>query len=317
MGDGDFSPQAREGKRMITVFGSINLDLVTRVAKLPRPGETVYGSDIAQFPGGKGANQALAACRAGADVRLVGAVGGDDFAALALTELRAAGVDLSAVEARGETTGVAVITVDEAGENTIILSPGANLRGDAAQIAQAELGTGDSLMLQMEVTEAESFAAARAAKAAGARVILSLAPFVPLPREAFADISILLVNETEAGDLAAHYGMSGSEPDVTVRTLAAELGLTVVATLGPEGAVASDGDETFRVSSLKIEPVDTTGAGDTFAGVLAAGLDAGAPLEAAMAQAAVAGALACTREGAQPSFPHASEIERALRDLAS
>ncbi len=302
---------------MITVFGSINLDLVTRVAKLPRPGETVHGSDIAQFPGGKGANQALAARRAGAEVRLVGAVGGDDFATLALSELRAAGVDLSAVEVRGETTGVAVITVDEAGENTIILSPGANLRGESAQLGQAGIGPNDSLMLQMEVTEAETFAAARAARSAGARVILSLAPFVPLSREAFSDISILLVNETEAADLAAHHGLSGSSQSETLKALAADLGVTVVTTLGPEGAAASDGEAVLRVPSLKVEPVDTTGAGDTFAGVLAAGLDAGADLEAAMARAAVAGALACTREGAQPSFPQASEIDQALSALKS
>lgn len=302
---------------MITVFGSINLDLVTRVAKLPRPGETVHGSDIAQFPGGKGANQALAARRAGAEVRLVGAVGGDDFATLALSELRAAGVDLSAVEVRGTTTGVAVITVDEAGENTIILSPGANLRGESAQLGQAGIGPNDSLMLQMEVTEAETFAAARAARSAGARVILSLAPFVPLSREAFSDISILLVNETEAADLAAHHGLSGSSQSETLKALAADLGVTVVTTLGPEGAAASDGEAVLRVPSLKVEPVDTTGAGDTFAGVLAAGLDAGADLEAAMARAAVAGALACTREGAQPSFPQASEIDQALSALKS
>ena len=297
---------------MITVFGSINLDLVTRVAKLPRPGETVYGSDIAQFPGGKGANQALAARRAGAEVRMAGAVGSDDFSTLALSELAAAGVDLSAVEARGETTGVAVITVDEAGENTIILSPGANLRSDAAQISMAALGPGDILMLQMEVTESETFAAAHAAKTAGARVILSLAPFVPLARQAFADISMLLVNETEAADLAGHYGLKEAGHGETVRALAATLGLTVVATLGPAGAAASDGSELISVSSLEVEPVDTTGAGDTFAGVLAAGLDNGADLEPAMHRAAIAGALACTREGAQPSFPKAAEIDQAL-----
>ncbi len=306
-----------KGTCMITVFGSINLDLVTRVAKLPRPGETVHGSDIAQFPGGKGANQALAARRAGAEVCMVGAVGSDDFATLALSELRTAAVDLDAVEVRGETSGVAVITVDEAGENTIILSPGANLRGEASQIAQAGLGPGDSLMLQMEVTETETFAAARAAKAAGARVILSLAPFVPLAKEAFADISMLLVNETEAGDLAAQLGIGGEGQEATIKALASDLSLTVVATLGAEGAIASDGAQVLRVPSLKVEPVDTTGAGDTFAGVLAAGLDAGADLQAAMARAAVAGALACTREGAQPSFPQAAEIDAAVGALAS
>jgi ribokinase len=298
---------------MITVFGSINLDLVTRVSRLPRPGETVHGSDIAQFPGGKGANQALAARRAGAQVRLVGAVGGDDFAALALSELRRAAVDLAKVEERGETTGVAVITVEEGGENTIVLSPGANLRCDAGQLSTVTVGPGDTLMLQMEINQDETFAAARRARAAGARVMLSLAPFAPLARGALADVSLLLMNETEAADLAAHYGLAPTGHAGTVQALAGALKLTVVATLGPEGAVASDGGETMiRVSSPPVEPVDTTGAGDTFAGVLAAGLDAGDDLETALRRAAVAGALACTRAGAQPSFPERSEIERAL-----
>ncbi len=298
---------------MITVFGSINLDLVTRVAQLPRPGETVHGSDIAQYPGGKGANQALAARRAGADVRMVGAVGNDDFATQALTELRVAEVDLKAVEARGDTTGVAVITVDEAAENTIILSPGANLRCDATQIPAEALAADGTLMLQMEVSEQETFAAARTARAAGAHVILSLAPFQPLAREAFSDISMLLVNETEASDLARHYGIAETGHDEVVQALAGYLGVTVIATLGADGAVASEsGGDVTRVSSPKIDPVDTTGAGDTFAGVLAAGLDTGEDLASAMRRAAVAGALACRKEGAQPSFPTRVEIEQTL-----
>lgn len=302
---------------MITVFGSINLDLVTRVAQLPRPGETVHGSDIAQFAGGKGANQALAARRAGAKVRMVGAVGGDDFAGAALAELRAAAVDLTAVEERGDTTGVAVITVDEAAENMIVLSPGANLRCDAGQIPAEAFAAGGTLMLQMEITEGESFAAARAARAAGARVILSLAPFQPLAPEAFSDISILLVNETEASDLAGHYKIEGAGHEEILQALAGYLGVTLVATLGAEGAAASEnGGDVIRVASPKVEPVDTTGAGDTFAGVLAAGLDAGDDLPGAMRRAAVAGALACTKEGAQPSFPTRAEIDQVLAKLS-
>lgn len=303
---------------MITVFGSINLDLVTRVARLPRPGETVHGSDIAQFAGGKGANQALAACRAGAQVRMAGAVGQDDFAEQALSELRAAGVDLTSVEARGDTTGVAVITVDEAAENTIVLSPGANLRCRASQIPADAFAYGGLLMLQMEVSKTESFAAARMAKAAGASVILSLAPFEALARDAFDDVSILLVNETEAADLARHYGVSDAGHDEVVQALAGYLGVTVIATLGADGAAASEsGGDVIRVSSPEITPVDTTGAGDTFAGVLAAGLDAGEDLARAMGRAAVAGALACRKEGAQPSFPTKAEIDELLAEFAN
>ncbi|WP_179953999.1 ribokinase [Denitrobaculum tricleocarpae] len=298
---------------MITVFGSINLDLVTRVVQLPRPGETVHGSDITRFAGGKGANQALAARRAGAEVRLVGAVGQDDFAGQALAELRAAAVDLTAVEERGDTTGVAVITVDEAAENTIVLSPGANLRCEAKQIPRDAFAPGGILMLQMEVSEHETFAAARLAKASGGCVILSLAPFQPLARDAFSDVSILLVNETEAADLAGHYGIEGVGYEEIVQALAGYLDVTVIATLGADGAASSQsGGDVIRVSSPQVTPVDTTGAGDTFAGVLAAGLDAGDDLANAMGRAAVAGALACTKQGAQPSFPTRLAIDRAL-----
>jgi len=298
---------------MITVFGSVNIDLVSRTARLPRPGETVPGSDYRLIPGGKGANQALAARRAGASVRMVGAVGNDDMAAAALAELEAGGVDLSGVKRDGATTGMAVITVDDHAENTIELSPGANSRLSASDLTPGAIGAGDTLLLQMETPFEESLAAARAAKAAGARVILSIAPFLPVERSAFADVDIILVNETEAADLARHLGLlPGSDGAGTVTKLAAALGRTVIATLGPDGAVAATGAETISVPALKVVPVDTTGAGDTFCGVLAALLDEGADLAGAMRRAAVAGSLACAKAGAQPSFPLREAIELSL-----
>jgi len=298
---------------MITVFGSVNIDLVSRTARLPRPGETVPGSDYRLIPGGKGANQALAARRAGASVRMVGAVGNDDMAAAALAELEAGGVDLSGVKRDGATTGMAVITVDDHAENTIVLSPGANSRLSASDLTPGAIGAGDTLLLQMETPFEESLAAARAAKAAGARVILSIAPFLPVERSAFADVDIILVNETEAADLARHLGLlPGSDGAGTVTKLAAALGRTVIATLGPDGAVAATGAETISVPALKVVPVDTTGAGDTFCGVLAALLDEGADLAGAMRRAAVAGSLACAKAGAQPSFPLREAIELSL-----
>ena len=297
---------------MIVVFGSVNIDLVCRTDHHPRPGETVPGSDYRLIPGGKGANQALAARRAGAEVAMVGAVGDDDMAGAALAELVADGVGLDALVRRGPTTGMAIIIVDRHGENTIVLAPGANARLAASDLDSVRLGPGDVLMLQLEVPFAESLAAARAARSAGARVMLSIAPFLPIERSAFADIDIVLVNETEAGDLARHLGLApGADGAATVATLAAELGLTVIATLGADGAVAAAGGETIAVPTLRIDPVDTTGAGDTFAGVLAAYLGTGAPLAEAMRKAAAAGALACTRFGAQPSFPRRAEIEEA------
>ncbi|MFI5407833.1 ribokinase [Kaistia sp. UC242_56] len=298
---------------MITVFGSINIDLVSRTARLPRPGETVPGSEYQLIPGGKGANQALAARRAGATVRMIGAVGDDDMAATALAELEAGGVDLSGVQRRGKTTGMAVITVDDHAENTIVLSPGANAKLKATDLQPGSIGAGDTLLLQMETPFAETLAAARAAKAAGARVVLSIAPFLPIEREAFADIDMILVNETEAADLARHLGLlPGSTGAETVTSLANELKRTVIATLGPDGAVAATGEDTISVPALQVVPVDTTGAGDTFCGVLAALLDEGADLATAMRHAAVAGSLACTKPGAQPSFPLREAIELSL-----
>jgi ribokinase len=296
---------------MITVFGSINVDLVCRVRKSPLPGETVLGSDYALIPGGKGANQALAARRAGAGVRMVGAIGDDDIGTVALDELAPAGVDLGSVARRAGTTGVAIITVDDGGENTIVVSPGANAATHAGQIPAGALSPRDTLLLQLEVRQAEVFAAARFARDAGARVVLSVAPFAPFEPEQLTDIDIVIVNEHEAEDFARHFGLAGGGAEATVAALAARLGRTVIATLGPDGAVAAADGGVIRVPALAVTPVDTTGAGDTFAGVLAAFLDEGRPLAEAMAYAAVAGSLACTKHGAQPSFPTRAEIEAA------
>ncbi len=296
---------------MITVFGSINVDLVCRVRKAPMPGETVLGSDYALIPGGKGANQALAAVRAGAPVRMVGAVGDDDIGKVALTELGPAGVDLASVAERQGTTGVAIITVDDNGENTIVVSPGANAMVDAGYIPADSFAAGDTLLLQLEVPQAQVFAAARMARENGTRVILSVAPFAPFTPEALADIDIVIVNEHEAADFARHFGLPHDDPEATVTALAAELGRTLIATLGPEGAVAAGPEGLIRVPALAVTPVDTTGAGDTFAGVLAAYLDEGQGLRESMALAAIAGSLACTKHGAQPSFPMRAEIEAA------
>jgi ribokinase len=275
------------------------------------PGETVLGSDYALIPGGKGANQALAAARAGAPVRMVGAVGDDDIGKVALTELGPAGVELASVAERQGTTGVAIITVDDNGENTIVVSPGANAMVDAGYIPADSFAAGDTLLLQLEVPQAQVFAAARMARENGTRVILSVAPFAPFAPEALADIDIVIVNEHEAADFARHFGLPHDDPEATVTALAAKLGRTLIATLGPEGAIAAGPAGVIRVPALKVTPIDTTGAGDTFAGVLAAYLDEGQGLREAMALAAIAGSLACTKDGAQPSFPTRAEIEAA------
>jgi ribokinase len=301
---------------MITVFGSINADLVSRVPRLPRAGETLSGSDVIAIPGGKGANQALAAARAGASVAMIGAVGDDGFAEGALAGLSAGGVDLSGVARRtGVATGIAIISVTDDGENAIVLSPGANRTVERGLIDPARFAPDDILLLQMEVGEAESLAVAALARARGATVVLSLAPFRPLAAAGFADVDVLLVNAGEAADLAAQLGIAGdgTTPAATVAAIARRLDLLAVATLGPDGAVAASPDgETITVPALPVDPVDTTGAGDTFGGVFAAGLSLGLDRRTALARAAVAGSLACTRLGAQAAMPTSAEIDAAL-----
>jgi ribokinase len=297
---------------MITVFGSINVDLVTRVEVHPRPGETIAGSDYRLIPGGKGANQALAAARAGARVRLIGAVGIDEFAGIALAELGRGGIDLVGVARREAPTGLAVIVVDRQGENTIVVASGANRTVTAADAASVGFGPDDTLLLQLEVPYGEGRKVAMRARSAGARVVLSVAPFRPFTVEYAAPASILIMNEHEAASLAAHVGLAaGSDAENALR-LAERFGKTVIVTLGAEGAIAAGTGRLLKVPALKVTPVDTTGAGDSFAGVLAAMLDEGAGLDTAMAYAAVAGSLATTREGAQPSFPMRAEIDDAV-----
>lgn len=298
---------------MITVFGSINVDLVTRVERIPRPGETVHGSDYVLVPGGKGANQAIAARRAGAEVAMIGAVGDDTMAETALRELKADGVNLGGVATSPGTTGVALITVDRAGENVIVLSPGAN--GRARFAPPDRTIDGGTMLLQMEVPFAETVAAARWAAGHGITPILSIAPFSPLPAADLAPFAMIVVNEHEAAALASAYGLDTGAPSSTVAALADRLGKTVIATLGPEGAVAATGTETLAVPALKVDVVDTTGAGDTFAGALAAFLGEGMTLGGAMSAAAIAGSLACTGEGAQPSFPRRDAIDAAGRPM--
>jgi ribokinase len=300
---------------MITVFGSINVDLVTRVEAHPRPGETIAGSDYRLIPGGKGANQALAAARAGARVRLVGAVGTDAFAELALAELDRGGIDLAGVARRDAPTGLALIVVDRSGENTIVIAAGANATVTEADAAGIAFGPQDTLLLQLEVPYGEARKVAARAREAGARVILSVAPFRPLTPEDVEPVAILIMNEHEAAALLAHLGLAAGSDAENAAALAKRFDKTVIVTLGPAGAAAAAKGELFTVPALKVTPVDTTGAGDCFAGVLAAMLDEGAALDRALAHAAAAGSLATTKEGAQPSFPPRAEIEATVRGM--
>jgi ribokinase len=301
---------------MIVVFGSVNIDLVVPVERLPRPGETVLGPRYTLVPGGKGANQALAAARAGSTVRMIGRVGRDGFADLALAELKAAGIDLSAVERDDLPTGCALIPVDRAGGNLIIVASGANMAADERQVADALLGPGTVVVLQMEVPLAENWRLVERAKRRGARVLLNCAPAAAVPAAVMGALDWLVVNESEADLLARSLSLAAADPRAAGRAIAQSTGITVIVTLGGEGAVAFSGDDVWTVGILPITPVDTTAAGDAFVGAFAAAVESGAGLPSALHCASVAGGLACTVAGAQTSLPTKAAIGNRLRDLA-
>ena len=301
---------------MIVVFGSVNIDLVVPVERLPRPGETVLGPHYTLVPGGKGANQALAAARAGGAVHMIGRVGRDGFADLALAELKAAGIDLSSLERDELPTGCALIPVDRQGGNLIIVASGANRAAAERQVADALLGPQTVVMLQMEVPLTENWRLVERAKHRGARIVLNCAPAAPVPRATLAAVDWLVVNESEAELLARDLSLSAADARSAGAAIAKSADTTVIVTLGGEGAIAFAGADAWTIGTLPITPVDTTAAGDAFVGAFAAAMDAGADLPTALHRASVAGGLACTVAGAQPSLPTRAAIESRLRDLA-
>lgn len=290
---------------MIVVFGSINVDLIVPVERLPRPGETVLGGDYLMMPGGKGANQAMAARRAGAAVALAGAVGEDAFAEIALDGLRHAGVDLRLVRRAKRPTGYAGIFLARDGENMIAVASGANVEARAEQMPAAMLRPDTLLVAQMEVPIRETATVIERTAAAGGRVILNLAPALPIDPALLLQIDLLVANQGEAAAL-------GEAPEA----LARRLRQGIVVTRGAAGSVAclADGSR-LLVPALEIDPIDTTGAGDAFIGALAAALDYRTPLPAALRRASAAAGLACLARGAQTALPDADAITAALARL--
>ena len=299
---------------MITVFGSINMDLIATAERLPEPGETVPGTGFTTAAGGKGANQALAARRAGSQVRMTGAVGKDEFAAPSLSLLDQAGVDLSAVNRVDGPTGTALILVGGTGENMIAVVPGANGTVDENQVHEAvdAMSAGDVLMLQLEVPPESVEAALRAARRKGVTSILNTAPLTAEAARLAALADIVVTNETEFELLTGKADLQPAEREEALKRMCAETGQTFIVTLGAEGVVAVRDGVLHRAQGLDIRPVDTVGAGDTFCGYLAAGMDGGLPFADALRRAAVAGSLACLKPGAQPSIPTASEVAERL-----
>ncbi len=291
----------------LVVIGSANVDVFARVARHPVPGETVVGDGGDRLPGGKGANQALAAGLQGAPVTFVAAVGADPDAEVALGALRGAGVDLTSVAtSAARRTGIAIITVADTGENTIVVLPGANstVTPDTAVAAVDAMADGDILLMQGELPRATTEAAVRAARAAGRRVVLNVAPWGPLDRDVLTAADPLVLNEHEAVQASDELGLPDeSDFAVTAEAMLAAGVPSVVITLGAQGAVAGHSAQVAAVSSPRVSAVDTTGAGDAFTGALAARLLAGDSLLDAAGHAVRVAAFSVGRAGAQPSYP--------------
>jgi ribokinase len=301
----------------IIVFGSINMDLVARTPRIPAPGETLTGHSFAMVSGGKGANQAVAAARLGVQTQMIGRVGFDLFGQDLLNALRKSGVGCDRLTIDTSIhSGVAVITVDDAGENNIVIIPGANGRVDQSDLEQLKqvLPTAKVLMLQLEISLPMVVAAAKVAKAIGVTVILDPAPArSDLPDELYPLIDIITPNQIETGQLA---GFSVTDFDSAAKAAAIlhKRGIrTVIVKLGQQGAYCLNETESFRITPFPVKAIDTVGAGDCFNGGLAAGLAQGMSLHQATTQAAAAAALSVTKAGAQSSLPTQAELAAFLR----
>lgn len=299
----------------VVVVGSVNVDLVVVTSRLPAPGETVTGGDVARHDGGKGGNQAVAAARLGAQVALVGAVGGDDFGAAARAALEAEGIDTRHLATVERPTGVALIIVDAAAENLIAVAPGANGAVTVAAIdvafAGLDLGPADVVLACREIPPDAVAAALRAGRRAGATTILNPAPADGLDAAILEQVTVLTPNETELTVLAG----PGAPAAAATRLLAGRPGLgAVVVTLGAAGAVVVErGQAPLTIPAAAVRPVDTTGAGDALNGSLAAGVAAGLGLAEAARRAVAASGLSTTRAGARGGMPTAAELDAFLR----
>ncbi|MGW0950653.1 ribokinase [Streptomyces sp. NPDC002405] len=293
----------------LLVVGSANADLVIGVERRPAAGETVLGSDLSVHPGGKGANQAAAAARLGARTALLARVGDDAHGRLLLDAQHAAGVDPAGVLVGGAPTGVALITVDPSGDNSIVVSPGANgrLTPEDVRAAGDLLRASRVVSAQLEIP-LETVVEAVRNLAPGSRFVLNPSPPRPLPQELLKACDPLIVNEHEAKVILGG-AEAGDTPESWARDLLALGPHSVVITLGGEGALVASAEGIARVPSVKVDAVDTTGAGDAFTAALAWRLGAGTSLEEAAAYAARVGAVAVTRRGAQESYPTAAEVD--------
>jgi ribokinase len=303
-------PQAK-----IVVVGSSNTDMVIKTARIPEPGETVLGGRFLMTAGGKGANQAVAAARLGAEVTFVARVGSDIFGEAAIRNFETDGIRTECVSRDEETpSGIALIFVDETGENAIAVAPGANARLTPEDVARAEsrIAEADLLLLQLEVPLETVRTAIEIARRYGRRVLLNPAPAQPVPEELLRQVDLLTPNETEAERLLGGRDAGLGGVAATAQELCNRGVGTVIVTMGKEGAFVVGSGAEYHVPGRRMTAVDTTGAGDAFSGALACALAEGRDLRAAIDFAIAASALAVTRMGAQASLPHRDEVERLL-----
>lgn len=300
----------------IVVIGSLNMDMVVRTNRSPNVGETLIGQAFALSPGGKGANQAVAAARLGAEVSMIGRVGKDTFGSEMLEIIRNEGIHIEHISvSEHEATGVASIVIEEDGENRIIVVPGANieLTVEDIQALEAVISQAKIIVLQLEMDLAMSEQAIAIAHRKGIPVILNPAPARVLKDEMLAQVSYLTPNETEAGILSGMIVDSAETAEQAARILLQKGVQNVIVTLGSKGALIVNAEGAKAVPGFPVKAVDTVAAGDSFNGALAQQLVLGKTLEEAVSFANAVGALAVGKEGAIPSLPQLSEVEQFLK----
>ena len=301
----------------IAVLGSSNTDMIIKIDRIPKPGETVLGGTFSTAPGGKGANQAVAAARAGGDVAFIARVGTDMFGDKAVEGYKDEGIDVSHVlRDGGRPSGVALIFVDQKGENSIAVAGGANelLLPDDVRAAQSEIASADILLMQLETPIETVEAAAKLASGNGVRIVLNPAPAQPLSDDLLGSVSILTPNESETELLTGKAVSSEADAEAAAQILSDRGVETVLITLGSKGAYVHSPDCKRLVDGFEVEAVDTTAAGDVFNGALAVAIGDGKLLEDAVVFANAAAALSVTRLGAQPSVPTKDEIVKFLEE---
>ena len=296
---------------MILVFGSINADFFLNVKSLPRPGETVLCPSYTFYPGGKGANQAVAAARLGAEVMFAGSVGKDPYGGQVLKSLRDVGINLNRVNSRGTTTGTAFVVVAEDGENQIVVASGANLETCSNQIKDSDLSLCTHIVLQLEVPLKEIEDIIFRAKAAGCKIILNYAPANVIQPTAIECCDYLIMNEIEANSL---FGQKKEVEEYAIK-FSKRFDAECIITLGPKGSLLATREGLYKIDALEVEAIDTVGAGDMFVGAFSAGLFKGECTTSSLQRATVASGLTCKFNGAQPSLVTPQLVESELQRL--